>query len=136
MAEDIRGTGFHVLAIDLFNRSVAADRDQGRAQTAAGKGDEAGATISHWARWAKAAGNRKTATLACCFGGGWSPNAALRNNLDAGVIYYERVSAEIAELAKLQAPLLGHFSTLDKSISPGIVGAFQQRLRAVGKRIY
>ena len=63
MAEDIRATGFHALAIDLFNGSVATDRDQARAQTRAVKGDEAGATISHWVRWAKAAGNGKTATL-------------------------------------------------------------------------
>ena len=70
MAEDIRATGFHVLAIDLFNGSVATDRDQARAQTAAVKGDEANATISHWVRWAKAAGNGKTVTLGWCFGGG------------------------------------------------------------------
>ncbi|MDC0476753.1 dienelactone hydrolase family protein [Alphaproteobacteria bacterium] len=31
MAEDIRGTSFHALAIDLFNGSVAANQDQGRA---------------------------------------------------------------------------------------------------------
>jgi carboxymethylenebutenolidase len=134
MAEDIRATGFHALAIDLFNGSVATDRDQARAQTRAVKNDEAGATISHWVRWAKAAGNGKTATLGWCFGGGWSLNAALANDLDAAVIYYGRVTAGTDELAKLQTPLLGHFGTLDKSINPEMVGAFQQRLRAAGKQ--
>ena len=134
MAEDIRATGFHALAIDLFNGSVATDRDQARAQTRAVKSDEAGATISHWVRWAKAAGNGKTATLGWCFGGGWSLNAALKNDLNAAVIYYGRVAADTDELAKLQAPLLGHFGTLYKSINPEMVGAFQQRLRAVGKQ--
>ena len=47
MAEDIRATGFYAPAIDLFNGSVATDRGQARAQTAAVKGDEANATISH-----------------------------------------------------------------------------------------
>jgi len=134
MAEDIRATGFHALAIDLFNGSVATDRDQARAQTRAVKSDEAGATISHWVRWARAAGNGKTATLGWCFGGGWSLNAALANDLDAAVIYYGRVTAGTDELAKLQTPLLGHFGTLDKSINPEMVGAFQQRLRAAGKQ--
>ena len=63
MAEDIRTTGFHALAIDLFNGSVATDREPARAQTRAVKNGEAGATISHWLRWAKAAGNDKTTTL-------------------------------------------------------------------------
>ena len=30
---------------------MATDRDQARAQTRAVKGNEAGATISHWVRW-------------------------------------------------------------------------------------
>jgi carboxymethylenebutenolidase len=126
MAEDIHATGSHALAIDLFNGSVATERNQARAQTWAVKGDEANATISHWVRWVKAAGNGKTATLGWCFGGGWSLNAA--------VIYYGRVTAGTDELAKLQAPSLGHFDSLDKSINPEMVGAFQRRLRAVDKQ--
>ena len=133
MAEDVRATGFHALAVDLFNGSVATDRDQARAQTGAVKSDEAGGTISHWVRWAKVAGNGKTTTLGWCFGGGLSLNTALQNDLHAAVIYYGRVTADTAALAKLQAPLLGHFGTLDKSINPERVGAFQQRLRAAGK---
>jgi carboxymethylenebutenolidase len=39
MAEGIRATGFHALAIDLFNGSAATDRDQARARTRAVKGD-------------------------------------------------------------------------------------------------
>jgi len=50
------------------------------------------------------------------------------------VIYYGRVTADTDELAKLQTPLLGHFGTLDTSINPEMVGAFQQRLRAAGKQ--
>ena len=50
------------------------------------------------------------------------------------MIYYGQVTADTDELAKLQTPLRGHFGTLDKSINPEMVGAFQQRLRAVGKQ--
>jgi carboxymethylenebutenolidase len=77
----------------------------------------------------------QAATLGWCFGGGWSLNAALANDLDTAVIYYDWVTAGTDELAKLQPPLLGHFGTLDKSINPEMVGAFQQLLRAVGKQI-
>ena len=50
------------------------------------------------------------------------------------MIYCGQVTADTDELAKLQTPLRGHFGTLDKSINPEMVGAFQQRLRAVGKQ--
>ena len=85
---------------------MAADRGQGRAQTTAVKDDEAGATISHWVRLAKAVGNGKTASLGWCFGGGWSLNAALRNDPDAALIYSDRVKADTVELEKLEAPYL------------------------------
>jgi len=133
MAENIRNNGFHAVAIDLFNGSVATTRDEAKAQTAAVTPDAARATISHWVSWAKAAGNGKVATLGWCFGGGWSLDAALTSELDAAVIYYGRVTASQTELAALTTPLLGHFGTLDKSINPEMVGGFQKRLRAVGK---
>ena len=50
------------------------------------------------------------------------------------MIYYGRVTAGTDELAKLQTPSHGHFGTLNKSINPAMVGAFQQRLRAVDKQ--
>jgi carboxymethylenebutenolidase len=133
MAEDIRGKGFHALAIDLFNGSVATDSKQARAQTKGVKADEAAATIAAWVAWGKANGNGRVATLGWCFGGGWSLSAALANQLDAAVIYYGRVTASAKSLATLSVPLLGHFGTLDKSINPEMVGAFQKRLRDVGK---
>ncbi len=133
MAEDMRGKGFHALAIDLFNGSVATNRDQARAQTKGVKAAEANATIATWVAWAKANGNGKVATLGWCFGGGWSLSAALGNKLDAAVIYYGRVTASAKQLGTLSVPLLGHFGTLDKSINPEMVGAFQKRLRDVGK---
>jgi hypothetical protein len=35
LAEDFHATSFHAPAIDLFNGSVATDRDKARTQTAA-----------------------------------------------------------------------------------------------------
>ena len=43
MAGDIRAKGFHAIAIDLFNGSVATNRDEAKIQTKAG---EANATIA------------------------------------------------------------------------------------------
>lgn len=111
MAEDIRAKGFYAIAIDLFNGSVATNRD------------EANATIAAWVDWAKANGNDKVATLGWCFGGGWSLSATLNTKLDAAVIYYGRVTANADSLQKLNAPLLGHFGTFTTS-APEIGFAF------------
>ena len=49
------------------------------------------------------------------------------------MIYYGRVTANADGLQKLNAPLLGHFGTLDKSINPEMVGTFQRNLAQAGK---
>jgi len=133
MAENIRSKGFHAIAIDLFNGSVASNRDEPKTQTKAVKASEANATIAAWVDWAKANGNGKVATFGWCFGGGWSLSAALNTKLDAAVIYYGRVTVNAGSLQKLNAPLLGHFGILDKSINPEMVGAFQKNLAQAGK---
>ena len=48
MAEDIRAKGFYEIAIDLFNGSVATNRDEAKIQTKAVKASEAHATIAAW----------------------------------------------------------------------------------------
>ena len=63
MAEDIRAKGFHAIAIDLFNGSVATNRDEAKTQTKAVKASEANATIAAWVDWAKANGNGAAAKV-------------------------------------------------------------------------
>ena len=78
MAEDIRAKGFYAIAIDLFNGSVATNRDEAKTQTKAVKASEANATIAAWVDLAKANGNDKVATLGWCFEGGWSLTTTLK----------------------------------------------------------
>ena len=134
MAEDIRAKGFHALAIDLFKGSVATTRAKARTQTSSVNVDQAHDVIRRWVSWAKSTGNGKIATIGWCFGGGWSLQAALRNRLDAAIIYYGRLNASAEQLAGLKTPLLGHFGVLDKSITPEMVGNFQKQLRQANKQ--
>ena len=48
MAEDIRAKGFHAIAIDLFNGSVATNRDEAKTQPNAVKAIKPNATIATW----------------------------------------------------------------------------------------
>ena len=48
MAEDICTKGFHAIAIDLFNGSVAANQDEAKTQSKAVNASEANAAIATW----------------------------------------------------------------------------------------
>ena len=133
VAQEFKEKGFRALAVDLFKGSVASDRDGAMAQIKALNPDEATETMNAWVDWAKTRGNGKVGTCGWCFGGGWSLQTALSANPDASVIYYGRVGGSADDLKRLTTPMLGHFGTLDKSINPKMVGAFQQTLRKVGK---
>ncbi|MEM7046364.1 MAG: dienelactone hydrolase family protein [Pseudomonadota bacterium] len=134
MAQDISTHGFHGLAIDLFDGSVATTREQAMAQTRALKPPQAHQTIAAWVSWARENGNGKIATLGWCFGGGWSLQTALNHPIDGAVIYYGRLNATPEQLANLSTPLMGHFGTLDQSINPTMVGQFEKQLRDADKQ--
>ena len=133
VAQEFKEKGLRALAVDLFKGSVASDRDGAMAQIKALNPDEATETMNAWVDWAKNRGNGKVGTCGWCFGGGWSLQTALSASPDASVIYYGRVGGSADDLKDLATPMLGHFGTLDKSINPKMVGAFQQTLREVGK---
>lgn len=133
VAQEFKAKGFRAIAVDLFKGSVASDRDGAMAQIKALNPDEATDTMNAWVDWARQQGNGKVGTCGWCFGGGWSLQTALSAGPDASVIYYGRVGGSASDLKGLSTPLLGHFGTLDKSINPKMVGAFQQTLREVGK---
>ena len=133
VAQEFKEKGFRALAVDLFKGSVASDRNGAMAQIKALNPDEATETMNAWIDWAENRGNGKVGTCGWRFGGGWSLQTALSTSPDASVIYYGRVDGSADDLKDLTTPLLGHFGTLDKSINPKMVSAFQQTLREVGK---
>ena len=134
MAEDIHATGFHAIAIDLFNGSVATNRDEAKIQTKAG---EANATIAVWVDWVEATGNGsgKVATLGWCFGGGCSLSAALNTKLNAAVIYYGRVTSNADSLQKLNVPLLGHLALWTNPSIQRWLALFKRALPKLAKAI-
>jgi carboxymethylenebutenolidase len=135
IAEDIRAKRFHAIAIDLFNGSVATNRNEANAQTKAVKVGEANATIAVWFDWVKATGNGKIAMLGGCFGGGWSLSAALNTALDAAVIYYGHVTANADSLQKLSVLLIGHLALLINPSNQRWLALFKKALPKLAKAI-
>ena len=79
------------------------------------------------------AANGKTATIGFCWGGGQSFSySASQPKLDAAVVYYG-TSPETAELAKIQAPVLGLYGGDDARVDATIPPA-EAEMKKLGKR--
>lgn len=133
MAAELANLGYVALAVDLFGGEVAQSPSEAQALTRNLDPAEARETLSAWIDWlrAHAATTDRVATMGWCFGGGWSLNASLANQVDATVIYYGRVPTDAADLAGLNAPVLGHFGEQDQFITPAMARGFDDALDQV-----
>ncbi len=135
VAAEFAELGYVALAIDLHGGKVAANAEEARTLTRAVNPEVATAqlvaAIEHLRGHPRS--NGKVGTIGWCFGGGWSLNASLAAPVDATVIYYGNVTKGADQLASLNAPVLGHFGTQDRSINEEMVGGFSDALAAAGK---
>jgi carboxymethylenebutenolidase len=89
-------------------------------------------TVREWALKLPAA-NGKSATIGFCWGGARSfEYAAHQQKLDAAVVYYGQ-SPEAAQLAKIQAPVLGLYGGDDARVN-ATVPAAEAEMKRLGKR--
>lgn len=139
VAAELAKNGYIVLAIDLFDGTVAKTP-----QEAAGLSRSVGTnpkaaidTLTSWIDWLKKypKGNQKVATWGYCFGGGWSLNASLARPVNATVIYYGNVRKTAAELASLQGPVIMHYGLLDQNINTTMVKGFEAEAKKAGKQV-
>ncbi|MHB9133765.1 MAG: dienelactone hydrolase family protein [Armatimonadota bacterium] len=128
--------GYNVLAVDLFGK-VAATRDEARKQVQELDQPAATAQLLAAADYLRARpnANGRVGSLGWCFGGSQSLTLALNDpKLNAAVIYYGQPVTDAQQLAKITAPLLGHFGEADQSIPLTRVNDFKQALTAAGVR--
>lgn len=135
LAED----GYATLAVDLYGGEVATDPDGAMRLMKAVEPAKAEAMLAA-AHELLASDPRiaadKQAVIGWCFGGGWSLRDAIATpGLDAAVIYYGHPVTDAAQLASIEAPLLGVFANQDQAIPPAVVDAFAKALEAAGKSI-
>lgn len=140
MARRLAGEGYQVLAVDMYHGKVAATPQEARAymQEVLGDTDRGVAHMMSAALFMtqeKRAG--RIGVTGWCFGGGWALASALfmPENVDAAVMYYGRIVTDRAELAKLDAPLLGLFGAEDTGIPVDSVRRMETTLNELGKDV-
>ncbi len=137
MANSFAARGYRVLAVDMYGDQVATTPDKAKQyMTAAMSNPDDGKENLRQAReFLEAKGSPRIGAIGWCFGGGWSLEAGLQQgkDLDAIVMYYGRVKTTEAELATLEAPLLGLFGAKDEGIPVAQVRAFEEALDEADK---
>ena len=136
-ARKLAGEGYVALAVDLYRGRVATSSDEAHELSRGLPEDRARRDLL--AAFAYLAGRKDVraqsiGSIGWCMGGGYSLQLALAEPRLAGaVIYYGRLAADEATLAKLRAPVLGLFGEDDRGISAASVREFEAALKKLGK---
>lgn len=125
----------NVLALDLYDGQVAADREKAVQYMQSVTPERGKAIINGAINYAGK--DPDIATIGWCFGGSWSLQTAIEagDKAEAAVIYYGMPERDVERLKKLNAPVLGIFAQQDGSITPEIVRDFEQKMKQANKDV-
>ncbi len=125
----------NVYALDLYDGKVATDPNEAGKIMMTTSEERIRAIIEGAIR--HVGPKAKIATIGWCFGGGWSLQASLMAGKQAigCVMFYGMPEKNIEKLKTLHADVLGLFALQDKNITPAVVDAFQQNMKAAGKHL-
>lgn len=135
MAHVLAGEGYVVLAVDLFNGSVATTTEGAQANLRDNPNNITVPRMQAAVEYLKEMPEvdpAKIASLGWCYGGGQSFQLGINEELQAAVIYYGRISTDSTELVELKEPVLGLFGEEDSSIPAEDVREFESLLKAQG----
>ena len=130
MAEKLASHGYVVLAVDLYDGSVATNSEEARQLIGSFNSENGIANMNSAVSYLQENNNSlKLGSIGWCFGGGQSLNLALNNDaMDATVIYYGQLITDKNRLSSIQWPVLGIFAELDNGIPIENVQQFETSL--------
>lgn len=139
MARQLAGEGYTALAVDLYGGEVGTTRDEARSLMSAAMGNPSAAQDN--LRQAISflrdqQGASRVGSIGWCFGGYWSLQTALlgQEDVHASVIYYGRPEGDKEKLVQLEAPVLGHYGSLDQGIPVDSIRQLETDLESLGKK--
>ncbi len=127
--------GVNVLALDLYDNKVTANRDSASKLMQSVNNDRAVSIIK--GAYNYAGSNAKVFSLGWCFGGGWSLQTALLggNQVKGCVMYYGMPEKDVNKLKTLNCDVVGFFAKQDQWINPEVVKEFETNMKAAGKKL-
>ncbi len=136
MARQMASEGYVVLAADLYGGQVASERSQAQSLASAVREnpDEAVQNLKAAVSYLRESDsiNDRIGALGWCFGGGYTLQLALNEQMDATGIYYGSLVTDQQQLSVITWPVLGVFGSADQSIPVEQVREFEQALDANG----
>lgn len=137
MARNLAVEGYVVLAVDLYNGTVASTPQEAGQYSSQIRGN-----VSEAVEHMKSAASflrendfvleNAIASIGWCFGGGMSLQLSLNENLAATVIYYGNLETDAERLSTIQWPVLGIFADQDTVIPLDSVHQFEAALNQLG----
>jgi carboxymethylenebutenolidase len=138
-AVKLAANGYVALAVDLYHGRVTADPSEAR-------------KLKRGLRQERAIGDlnaafdyladrpdvdpRHIGSLGWSMGGGLAVQLAIHEpRLAACVVNYGPLPTNTADIQKINAPVLGIFGSLDRGIPSDKIRAFEERMKAAGKRV-
>lgn len=128
-------TNVNVLAVDMYDGKVTADRQEAAKLMQGVSRDRLGSIMQGAINYA---GNKaKIASVGWCFGGAMSlQSALLEGDRAVGcVMYYGSPEQDVNKLKTLKTDVLGLFASKDGFINPQVVKQFQDNMDKAGKKV-
>jgi carboxymethylenebutenolidase len=132
MANDL---GLNVIALDLYDKQVATNRDDAAKIMQSVKTERAMAIIK--GAYAYIGTDAKVFTIGWCFGGGWSLQTAIEGGKQAVgcMMYYGQPEKDVARLKSINCDIIGFFGNKDQWPSPAMVDEFVKTADAAGVKL-
>ena len=135
----LAGLGYVALAVDLYRGRVARDPDLAHQLMRGLPEDQALADLRGGIDYLSARPDvdaSRVGVIGWCMGGGYALKlATVEPRLKAAVVNYGSLITDPASIARIQAPLLGHFGGRDQGIPPAVVRAFESSAKRAGKTV-
>jgi carboxymethylenebutenolidase len=138
-ASKLADQGYVALAIDLYRGKVATTPEEAHELMRGVPEDRATRDLLAAADFLRTQGNvdpARVGDIGWCMGGGYALDLAINDpKLKAAVINYGHLATDPANLAKINAALLGIFGGQDRGIPPESVRSFEQETKKLGKTV-
>lgn len=136
------GQKVNVVAIDLYDGSVATTREDAQKYMQGVDNERAKLIVEAITKYAKvkateASAPLEVATIGWCFGGGWSLQGSLLANdyTKATVMYYGMPETDMEKIKTIKYPVLGIYANKDKWITPEVMKTFEKSMKEAGKTV-